>query len=167
MALCNKLQILVNTLLILVISTSCLWTQQAYALSHNDRTLNIRSLSVERAMEMTNTNIIKKFFHMQNEMAPTSDIRRLFADQYQIVDLASMDVDKHDAVNIEKRIANFREKFPGYHVEILRMMSSSQNVFVWFKVQTKNKSILLNSFVLFTLSNAKIVKAIEMVAMHK
>jgi len=102
---------------------------------------------------------------MQNDGASTDKIRDLFASHYDIIDIADLDVEKREAVDIEKRIANFRQRYSNYHVDVEQLIAESNQVFVWFKVVLSNKKILLNSFVIFTLKNGKITKAVEMIKM--
>ena len=111
-----------------------------------------------------NKAIIREFFAMQNNMAPVRDIRRLFAESYTITDLAELDVKSKKTTDIEKRITNFRQLAPGYHVSIKELIAEENQVFVWFSVHTKADKLLLHAMVLFSLDQEhKITKVIEIV----
>ena len=132
---------------------------------------NIKSCSPEVLKKIQkdniNLNVIKTFYNLQNTNAKISAFAALFAKNYKILDLAFLDVPKKSAANIEKRITAFRKAYPGYKVITKNIMADGDNVFIWFEVITKAKKPLLNSFVLFTLKNGKITKAVEVAHMNK
>ncbi len=51
-----------------------------------------------------NKQVVSTFFGRQNEKAELDLIQNLFAQHYQIIDLAQLDVDKAAAANIKKSI---------------------------------------------------------------
>jgi hypothetical protein len=114
----------------------------------------------------SNRTVVESFFDLQNKFADVNKIRSLFAADYQIRDLADSDVSKRSASNIKERIENFRKNFPGYHITVQHMMAEKNQVFTWFDV-SQHKETVLDSFVLFTLDNGKITKAVEMVSLKK
>ena len=121
----------------------------------------------EQLLQKQNKQHVMKFFALQNQMADVKLIRHMFADHYQISDLAALDVKPHAAADIEARITNFRAKFPGYQVDIEHIIAEGSQVFVWFKVVLKDRTLLLNSFALFSLQQHKITRVVEMVSMKK
>ena len=113
-----------------------------------------------------NKQIVSEFFAKQNTHASPDSFKSLFAANYHISDVGTVDVPKNDQVDISKRIAAFQQKFPGYNVDVHNMIAEDDKVFVWFSVQANNK-LILDSFVIFTLQNSKIIKAVEMVKMQQ
>ena len=116
-------------------------------------------MQLNNIVSIENKKIIEQFFKLQNDQADLNDIQNLFAKNYQIHDISSLDVDKKDAVDIEKRIANFRHAFTKYRVIIKDIISERDKVFVWFEVCSGTKQLILNSMVIFTLINGKITRA--------
>ena len=146
----------------------------AYSLPHDTQGKSLSSTSVCSKAELqkiqqenTNKRVIKTFYKLQNDHADISAFRPLFAKKYDISDLAYLDVPKKAADNIENRIKAFRIAYPGYSVKTHKLMANGDQVFIWFEVFTSKKISLLNSFVLFTLKDAKITHAVEVVAMNE
>ena len=117
---------------------------------------------------MTNPNkeTIQQFYEAQNRHEKPCFFAKFFTRDYLIEDVGIVDVPIEAQHNIADRISAFQKQFPGYQCQIKNIICENNDVFVWFKAVSSEGKLLLDSFVVFTLENKLIRKAVEMVVMN-
>ena len=88
---------------------------------------------------------------MQINMALAKEIRQLFAKSHATIDFADLDVKSKDTVDIEKRIDNFRQRVPGYHISIESLITEKKPGACLVLCTHRNKKLFLYTMVLFSL----------------
>jgi len=132
--------------------------------------------SSESLLESNKSVIVE--FYKAVQSAELESLGSFFTEVYEIQDVGTMkDIKKshisETSSNIEERIKYLREALPGFEIEVNELIAEGNKVFAnvtmtgaqegaFLGIEPTGKIITMQSFVIFTLEQGKIKKALEL-----